>query len=167
MKRILLIMLTLMLTSFTFGSETGDVAKNVVDKTSNGIEQVYNDTKVMAIKLEKVLTQLAEGLKVTSKEVWQILVRQQKVYAWATLIALIISLLSWIHFYYRFKVYKRDLTEKGKPKQANGLVAIITFLSALVMSILVSIHFLDMMTGFFNPEYGAMVHIIEVAKTIK
>lgn len=171
MKKIFLVMLTIMLTNFTFASETSDVANKVVDNTSSGVERLYEDGKVLgkeiSDKAEKVIVQLAKGLKITSSEVWNILVQQQRVYSWTIFIGLIISLVSWGHFYYRFKVYKSDLTEKGKPKEHNGIITTVTFLSALVMSVLVSIHFYDMMTGFLNPEYGAMKHIIEVAKTFK
>lgn len=161
----------MMLTNFTFASETTDVANNVVDKTSSGLATVYEDGKVLgkeiSQKAEKVIIELAKGLKITSDKVWDILVQQQRVYAWTIFIGLLISLGSWVHFYYRFKIYKTDLTEKGKHKEHNGLITVAIFVSALVMSVLTSIHFMDMMTGFFNPEYGAMVHIIEVAKTFK
>jgi hypothetical protein len=49
----------------------------------------------------------------------------------------------------------------------NTLLAVAVFLMSLGFTILSVIHVVPMMTGFLNPEFGALQTIAEIAKSIK
>lgn len=151
---------------------------SIVDKTSDGLSQVYGDgtnaistvygdIKSLAPKVEATVKQLAKGLKVGAESVWKILVKQQKVWSWCYLIGCILATFSWIHFYYRFNKGNSDKTEYNTWKDSNIAITIITGVIAISLSILSIMHFESMMTGFINPEFGAMRNIITIASQLK
>lgn len=144
----------------------------VFNKTANAIEHVYLDgTKVVekayslgtiaAPKIGKALETLASQLKVSADNVWKILVRQQLVWSFGTLICIFVTLFSWIHFYRRLRIWHNDTRDKYVS------ACVITCVLALAGTILCSMHFMDMLTGFINPEFGAMKTIAEIASQIK
>lgn len=169
--RKMFLMLTLMLTIGAFASDTTKLVDNFVQKSGNGVETVYNDgkelAKIVSGKAEIVITELAKSLKVTTHKVWEILVRQQRVWAWGYLIGMITAIGSWVHFYYRLKKFKNEVDVKGKTLNSNLVLVITTFVISLTLSIFSMIHFNAMLTGFLNPEFSAMTYILELAKNLK
>lgn len=170
MKKMFL-MLTLMLTVGAFASDTTKLVDNFVQKSGDGVETVYNDgkelAKIVSGKAEIVITELAKSLKVTTHKVWEILVRQQRVWAWGYLIGMITAIASWVHFYYRLKRFKIEVDERGKALNSNLILAVTTFIFSLALSIISLLHFNAMLTGFLNPEFSAMTYILELAKNLK
>lgn len=164
--RKLFFMLAIMLTTMTYANDSVD---KVVDKTSNGIGTVYNDgkelLKTISPKIEAAVGELAKGLKVTTTKVWEVLVKQQRVNSWCYLAGMIIGLLSWAHFYFRFYRLSKDLDAKGKIKESNILITILSCATAIFFTVLGVLHFNAMMSGFMNPEYPAMVQIVQMAST--
>ncbi len=159
---------------------TGSVDK-VVSKSSEGVTTVYNDgkeavktaytdskgiVKYVTPKVESALKELGKSLKTGSSEVWKILVRQQRVYAWSYLAILVLAIFSWSHSYYRFSRMKKDRCEYNKLKDSNVAITIFCFILSLSLSATVAMTFQSMLTGFLNPEYGAMKTIVEVAKNL-
>lgn len=151
---------------------------NIIDKTSDAVEKVYSDgTKVVtkaydastiiAPKIESALKSIGSELKVATNEVWDILVKQQLVWSICILILGLITIGSWFHFWYRYSKcnegYKRSDNEGG------NLVfsVIITCAIAIAGTIITSMHFTNMITGFLNPKFGAMNTIATIASQIK
>lgn len=154
-------------------------ATNIVDKTSNGIGTVYGDSKdaigivygdlkSLAPKVESALTEVAKGLKVGAESVWKILVKQQLVWSFCYLIGIIVTILSWVNFYYRFnKGQENAKTNQGDWKEADGVLVIVLFIISVALSILSIMNIEAMMTGFINPEFGAIRNIVEIASKLK
>lgn len=145
----------------------------VYNKTSNAIERVYTDgTKVVektyqvaqavVPKLERALQSLGNTLKVGASEVWDILVKQQLVWALCILLCLLATLFSWWHFYYRVAEWR-----KNDHQEAYISVCVITFIIAGAGTIVTAMNFQDMMTGFINPRFGALKTVVEIAQQIK
>lgn len=139
------------------------------DSTRVNPSVVYNDIKhtigVNAPKIEQAVTSLAKSLKVTADNVWDILVKQQKVWSICILIDCVITIFSWIHFYYRLNIVQKN-TDHTCP-DSLVVACVITGIIAITGSIVGGIYFQQMLTGFLNPEYGAMQTIAEVATSIK
>lgn len=174
-------MLILLITLGANAQLQGTVNK-VTESSKEGIATVYNDSKevvktaysdtkeavkYVTPKVEEALKELGKTLKTTSGEVWKILVKQQKVWAWSYLCVLILTIAAWIHFYYRFERRTKELDQFGKIKDGNNVITIVCFILCLGLSFTTISTFQAMLTGFINPEYGAMKTIIEVAKNIK
>ena len=108
---------------------------------------------------------LASSLKVGAEHVYMVLVRQQVVYAITYLILIIIAfilILNWI------KKYKSD-EEWATVQDPTGLgiLRLIQILVAVIMMSIGVFHIENIMTGFINPEYGAIQDITDMVKDIK
>lgn len=69
-------------------------------------------------------------------------------------------------FSIQFNIMKTDLDESNETKPINIILSIGLCIAALIASGYSSYHFIDMMTGFVNPEYGAMKNIYQVYKSL-
>jgi len=136
-----------------------------------GTTTVYSDVKdvvkTLTPEARDLLTKTANKLEKTTNQVWDILVKQQRVWSICYLFMTISAMVLWYRFGIAFDVMKTDVTEAGETKESNILLVAIYGVLAVFLSILSSQHFIDMVTGFYNPEYGAMKHIIEFYQTIK
>lgn len=142
--------------------------KGVYNDGKDAIGTIYTDVKSLGPKVEGAINELAKGLKVGAESVWKILVKQQKVYAWCYLIGIIITITSWVNFWYRFKTYyHRYRAEDTGWSGAAIAITIICFIVSIGLSFMSSTHLEPMMTGFINPEWGAMMNIVEIAKNLK
>lgn len=141
--------------------------KTVYNDGREVVKTVYADGKILAPKLEKAIEIIAKKLKVTADSLWDILVKQQIVWSWCYLFGVILSIISWGHFYYRFYESRRDLSECNEWKNSNIFIVIISLTTSIFFSVISITHFGAMMTGFLNPEYSAMTTILDAAKSLK
>lgn len=132
-----------------------------LEKASEATSTVYNDLKSMSPKVEQAVVNLSKELKTGVNNVWTILVKQQKVWAIGILLLLFVTIGSWFHFWYRMRIFWQ-----AHDNDKYVFSCILTCLLALGGTILSSMHFIDMLTGFFNPEYGAMKQIANVASQL-
>lgn len=236
MKKLSLILLLLVITISTAQSnKQHGYYQEAIDKTSKGVETVYSDgkeaaktiyldLKQVAPKISQGLEEIAKGLKVGVNNVWNILVKQQKVWSIGYLILTIASIINWAVFYRKslaravtlktadveYVTLSRDILidipnpayddyYKDRPNDrrsqktikapsggkeeylspkipvtiAAPLPAFGVFLQCLHlagcigMSALSIYHFSDMLTGFINPEYGAIKTVVNIVQCLK
>lgn len=144
--------------------------KDTLNKT-----EVYNDVKsainTTSPKIAEAIKTISKQLKVTSDKVWDILVKQQRVWSIGFLIGEILTIWCWCHFWYRVKDGQKEnwgLENSRKNQDSSYAVsAWITFVLAAFFSVISLLNFNTMLTGFINPEYGAMKTIAEVAQSLK
>jgi len=135
------------------------VLKQLPDSLNLTFKEVYSDIK-------EGLQGLGAALKVGSEHVYEVLIRQQYVYAisYSFLPLLFIIFILWFKSNYsKAKWYSgyRD-TEDDWNKYAT--LTIVTGIMSLVF-LIASIHnFHAIVTGFINPEYGAIKEIINFIK---
>ena len=175
MKTKLLLIITIMSMTLSFAQSKQvdkilDTSKDGVSTVYNdgkqAVSTVYNDVKSLSPKVESAIKSLATELKTTTNALWDILVKQQLVWSIAILLGLIGTILSWIHFWYRFKI----ACENDWGRYGSAYYEFICIMCAgisIVGSILVVTHFNDMLTGFINPSYGALKTIVQVAHSLK
>lgn len=127
---------------------------------------LYEDGKIVSSKLESALLSIAEGLKTTSLKAWDILVKQQLVWSWCYLLLTLSSMFLWYKFGVQFIKMQNDKDENGQIKDTNVVYAVLICILALIDSGISGFHFEQMMTGFINPEFGAIRTLFELAKSL-
>ena len=223
MKTKLLLFVALMSMTLTFAQEKqvdqvlNDSKKGVSTVYNDGktvVQTIYSDAKKLSPKVEQAVSSLAQSLKTTSENLWNILVKQQKVWSIGFLILTLASLINWLLFYKRYlnnklkeenfikgkedvigqilnpkydnfyanrKEYQGDPRAKetidGKVGEKDILLQMVNsnnswfkylhLIICLGLSGLSIYHFGDMLTGFINPEYGALKTIVQVASSLK
>lgn len=123
--------------------------------TSSVTKQIYSDVK-------QAVGAIASGLKVGAEHVYIILVKQQIVYSvnWLLFIVLgMIFIFNWL------KKYKSD--EKwwtSYDPTFLGIMRVFQLIIGAVMLIFGIFHIDIIVTGFINPEYGAIKEIMDLIK---
>jgi hypothetical protein len=181
MKKFLFLAL---LSSVTMFAQSDKISKSIdknVDKIEKGTKTFYGDVKDGTVTIyqdakdvvkyltpeaKNLIVKIAQKLEKTTDQVWDILVRQQKVWSWCYLLLSFSAIFLWVRFYIQFNVAKTDLSEENEVKEMNVIFAIVLFIFATSASIFSSMHFIDMMTGFMNPEYGAMKNLYQVYQSV-
>lgn len=151
-------------TTYTDGKSSVDA---VYTDSKGAVFTVYNDIKSLAPDIKSALVSIADGLKTTSEKVWDILVRQQLVFSLSYLVLFISSLFLWFQFKKQYNILQTDLDDDNHIKDKHILFTVLLALLAIIDSVVSGLHMVDMITGFVNPEYGALKNIIEVASTLK
>lgn len=145
---------------------------NTVD-TSSLAREIYND-------LTAGITALAGALKVGATHVYEVLVKQQYVYSIIYLMIYIILLIT-IFMMYRItkKTYHSHLTLCGYKEgdsyntpdlgdSAKGVLSVVLSILTIAISVTFIVMFCItielVITGFVNPEYGAMKDIVNFTK---
>lgn len=152
MKKILTLLL-LFIASLSYSKDTTTV---IPDSSKLTFLKVYNDVK-------SGISGLASGLKTTAEHVYVVLVKQQIVLSISYLILIIISL---IFIFNWFRAYKKDEEVWHDGNSPTGLGFLRTF-QIMVFSVFLFIsmtHIDNIVTGFINPEYGAIKEILEIIK---
>ncbi len=134
-----------------------DVA-NVVD-TSKISKQIYTDVKAGIVGL-------ATGLKVSAEKVWDILVLQQLVYSiTALLFSIILAIISNTLISRGWKLWQKAKKEDSRYSVDfdDGIWGGMIGLGILILIVGVTFtgfNLSSLITGFINPEYGAIQDIV-------
>lgn len=188
MKKIfILILLSVMVNTISFAKETSAV-KETIEQVTDGIETIYADgkeatstlysdakevIKYMTPKVEAAVEAIGKSLKVGSEEVFTILCQQQIVKALKECIPLIIGIVLIIFtIIMSCKGKLFTIFNKGDDRYDDTASAktVASFIGGFVccVCIIISFYVVDfetMFTGFFNPKYGAIQDIINIATT--
>lgn len=126
---------------------------NPQDSTQITFTQVYNDFK-------GALSGAADALKTGSEHVYEILVRQQFVnsVSMCILYFLLVGLSAWLWFFIPKKV--KEFNDESSYSD-YGPLYIIPSVVSLVSMLIITATITDVVTGFVNPEYGAIQEIRE------
>ena len=180
MKKV--IILFVMIMGFMVESKSADLG-GLVDSTKQFVKEIKDsavaevrviDTsstfRTMYSDFKQGIIALSSSLKVGAEHVYGVLVKQQIVYGVVWLFVLLIGfllMLNWI------KQYKNKDEKWWVEKQYTdgyptvlGFIRIIQVLVCFVMMIIGLLHLDVIMTGFINPEYGAIQDVIEMVKTL-
>lgn len=128
---------------------------NVIDTSSN-FKTVYTDIK-------DGISALASGLKVGAEHVYMVLVKQQIVYAIVYLIVGLIAMILIINWINGYKDTKQEWSDDENPT-GLGLIKLIQIIVGIVLMGVFLAHIDNIVTGFVNPEYGAIETIIDIVK---
>ncbi len=174
MKKIITILLMLIFTSITKAStldSLGSTIKQVATETKQVIKETANNVdtsstfRLIYTDAKDAIKGLASALKIGAEHVYEVLVKQQIVYAIVWLITFVVSLIFIINFFKALKSSEKwgdgsDIYLLGVVRVFQGII----FIIILIISIF---HFDTIVTGFVNPEYGALTDIMNFVSKIK
>lgn len=147
--------------SKTTYSDAKDATATVYNDGKSLVQQVYSDAKSLAPDLKEAFKSVASALNTTAEKLWDILVKQQLVWSICHAIILLSSIYAWYQFYRIFYKSLNDKTETGEYKAPYVLLLLLVG----GLAVFGSLHTVDnidrMITGFVNPEFGAVRTIVE------
>ena len=142
------------LIAITVNATTVDTTSKptVVTDSTLTFLKVYEDVKGGILGL-------AEALKTPAEHVYEVLVKQQVINAWSGLIFIIVMLILLFLSIRYLKACNNDpdINDLTVPVVLLIIVSILTFVALIGTG-------LDILTGFFNPEYGAIKDIVDFIK---
>jgi hypothetical protein len=154
MKNILLIALAGLL-SIQLSATTDSLKLNkdpIPDTSQITLTKVYNDVK-------SGLNGLEEALKVGSEHVYGVLIKQQLVTAISYLILVILLLIACPFSVKLEKKWRAEHDDFG-----DGPACLVPIIVNITTVIVIFITITDIITGFINPEYGALKDIMNFIK---
>lgn len=129
--------------------------------TSSNFKAMYNDVK-------EGIVAIAAALKVTAEHVYRVLVMQQVVHAITWL--LIVCVLCFVPLIY-WKKITAWAKDEGVSENGEGLQWIVWALATVAPILIGVITFCctatTIVAGFVNPEYGAIMDILQFVNSIK
>lgn len=154
MKKLLFI---LTLVASCFVSNAQDTPHSILPDTSKlTVAKVYGDVK-------EGLKGLGQALKVGSEHVYVVLVRQQIVNACTWCLLLLFCFVTIFPMIWYVKYLCRDDVDCDDLFAVTALCVILCICWAIMAGVAIS-HTADILTGFINPEYGAIKDIFEFIK---
>jgi hypothetical protein len=169
MKKCLLVSSILML-SITVFADNPTVAE-VATGLSNGVETVVHNVNSVVTNIDtaslykqvygdfkNALVGIADALKVGVEHVYKVLVMQQVVKSIVGLVTLLVILLAiFLPFNRIYEWTKRNI------RATDGFVVLapVVYYMILLCWFMFGVDFETIVTGFVNPEYGAMSEIME------
>ena len=165
MKKLFLLLTVLFTVNFAFAQDTTTVlekvtkrvvdAKNTVD-TASLYKEIYTDVKTG-------LQSLASGLKVGVEHVYSVLVKQQVVKSVGWLIIWILSVFMLINWFRSYKSNEVWIVDEEYPS-GLGIIRILQIVIFGIVFIVCLCNIDETVTGFINPEYGALKEIMDFVK---
>ncbi len=127
--------------------------------TCLGANAQTDSTSVIIYKdIKATISALGESLKVPAEHVYEVMVKQQIVYSVAySILVIILFALTFIFF----KISKSDYAED---MDFEGFFAFCSIIAGVVGALTLIFVFEDIVTGFINPEYGAIKDILDFIK---
>lgn len=171
MKKILLAIICLFTISTSFASIDSTLV-SVSNRITTGVKSL--DTSSVSNKIyddiTSSITALAKGLKVGAEHVYTVLVRQQVAYAITYLFFGILSL-TFLLLFFKGTKNKEEIWSSGSgdywAPTFVGVVRVLQGSIGFITLIYFIFCFSDMVSGFINPEYGAIKDIIDMVSKLK
>ena len=182
MKKIGLILITLLTFTININASNNKIDSTIKsevlklpDSTQLTFKEVYSDIKAG-------LSGLGSALKVGSEHVYEVLVKQQVVFSITMSLVLLIGILGFISFagcFYsknRYRIKSRWNYDKDRNQieefykdesEWNDPHITKTIITGIISGIFLLVGLLylnDIITGFVNPEYGAIQDILKIIK---
>jgi hypothetical protein len=137
---------------------------------------VNPELKYITEKVSTAITSLSESLKTPAEKIWTTLIVQQTIRSISYLIIMILTLIGilfitkiiskskWGDRYHYDSDDKESTYWKGHRFNSYATLTIIMSFIIIVGLIASVFIFIPMLTGFINPEYGAMKEIMSLLK---
>jgi hypothetical protein len=170
MKKLFAIIALVSFTTTMFYATSPPQVDSIISKASTHINQagpvIYKDTKELikysgnvlektAVRLDTLLTHGYKSLSKGAAHTFEVVKDQQVVKSIHHLVYWILSII----ILYKFVTALRSVKDSD-----NASSIILCFVYGILGTFIIiysSIHFMEMITGFFNPEYGAYLDILD------
>jgi len=155
-------------------SETLDsvksIATSIKDSAIQSVKEVDTSStfKLMYSDFKQGIVALASSLKVGAEHVYEVLVRQQIVYAIVYLVLFAIGFILILNWIKKYKDSGENWVSSNRDEPTGlGVLRTIQMIVALIMVGIGVFSIESIMTGFINPEYGAIQDVIEMVKDVR
>lgn len=135
---------------------TQAVTDTAKQKTETFSKEIYKDVK-------SVIASLSSSLKVGAEHVYGVLVKQQIVKSWIHTSCVILGFIMLILGLKAYKNDDEDWIADGEPTLL-AVIRIIQLIMGFVFLMIGLINIDIIITGFVNPEFGAIEHILNLVK---
>lgn len=135
--------------------------------TKDGVKTVYTDLSSLGGEAKLAMKDIVQMLKEVSLKTWDLLVKQQLVWSILYSIICVISIILGYKLFKSVENIRTDLTETGDSKKVNWLYSFVILIFFITSSYTASINLEKMLTGYINPEFGALRTLVELANTNK
>lgn len=164
MKNLILLFLVSMLVSVQLKAINVDslaskvkVSKQFYADVKDGTSTIHQDIKSLVqytgVKLDTIANNVVRITSKAANNLWNILVRQQKVMAWYILISWLLS----IYSIYRASI----LINTNEDWSLYKIIGVGWVISAIMVFIFCTVNLQQVYIGFLNPEYGALKELYE------
>lgn len=150
----------------TFLESVATTADSVSKSVSDGVAYVDTSStfKMLYSDIKSGLAGLAEGLKVGVEHVYIILVKQQIVKSITWIVVFILLTLSTIVVYKIYKHHPKLYIDSYGDIHPGIMFPVLYYCTIAIIFILMFCNVDTMITGFVNPEYGAIKEIMYFVK---
>lgn len=156
MKKLLLIVLICLISTLNYSNiKIDSLSKIIPDSANITFSKVYSDVK-------SGLAGLSGALKVGAEHVYQIIVKQQVANSIIWLLIGILPLFVLLAFGKTMWMWASKTSSDSEG--FTVFVAFLFFAITILPSIFMLFNINEMVTGFYNPEYGAIKEIMEFTK---
>jgi hypothetical protein len=168
MKKFLIVFIGLTLTINLFGQNEKDtVINNKVSEVTSTVNQVIDGIERISGNVWSALEELAKALEVPAKHVYTVVIKQQIVKSITEVITFVILPLIFLIFWYhlatiKWKLFTEKTMEHTEGWSLSGVLPIIICSCIILFGADWSI----IITGFVNPEFGALQDVTEMVKTL-
>jgi len=169
MKKIVLSIGLIMTVLSVAVSQTVDSAKLKIDSTVKLQTVALPDSAKLTAymvysDIKSKIEGLGAGLKIGAEHIYSVFVRQQLVNSIVYCSFAIVSFLTLSSFFRGAKRKDEPWSDESGGPTSVGIFRVIQMIIGIIMFILVLIFSRDIITGFVNPEYGAIKEIIGFIK---
>ena len=159
MKKLLFLLMCVTLVTASFAQKVDSVSTDTSQYVTNSDTEKLVDK--YSAKIEATIVSLAQTLKTPAEHVYKILVKQQVVYAIeATVVQILLLIVLIILWYLYYQEAKKNQFDSYKI--SGWLTTCCVFSCIFVILSVICVSY--MVSGFVNPEYGA---IKDIAKLIR
>lgn len=130
------------------------VVAYAADKGEQGVTYLFT-------KADTILTKASEAFTKGSIHTYEVLKTQQIVKSYHHLFYFLLGIVMTFILYRRIKAYINDNTSE------NGGILVFTIIAYILLFMYNAMNFNEMLTGFINPEYGAIKEIIQFMNQYK
>lgn len=161
-----------------------DVVINAQETTSDAVSTIYDDTKgiltttysdgkdiinYITPKVEKAVTELANGLAVGAEELFSILVMQQVVYSVVYTFVLLALIILCIAFYKEVNKIQpnrvqEDIAVKSSHIEKHLILSAGYMIGIVTTAVIFFKNIIPFVMGYLNPKYGAIMEILNYAE---
>lgn len=148
-------------------SEAKDGLKQPYADSKGFLINLYDDLKSVGVEGKDAMGKLVDVVSDVSHSTWDLLVKQQLIWSICFLCITLSSIFLGYKFFTQVNKTSSDLDDIGDLKSVNILLSVIYGLLFSAAAVTSAHNFEPMVTGFMNPEFGALRTLIELASKIK
>lgn len=184
-KLSLILVMSMLVFNTAFATDSKSIVSTIVDKSKEVVDSTISSVKsgvkyvdtsstfhTIYSDMKQGIAGVATALKIGAEHVYKVLVMQQVVYAICYLLCFIFGLILFAFAYKQYNVYDKKWNEFRKAGggryddffHISVVFCIAGLLLGVIFFVVGCVNIGNIVSGFVNPEYGAIQDIINFVK---